>query len=294
MCKILITGVGGNVGQYLGNDLAGAGYEVIGLYRNSMPENIDYKLIKADISEPLERVARGGIEDIDVVIHCAASILGDTKTLIRDNIEATKNIVCWAERTGVRKFVYMSSVAVYGPVDGELSETSGTRNLNSYGMTKHIGEAIVKESDIPEKLIIQLPKMIGPYVHMDNTTGSGFLTMTKKILMGETVICFIPEMKYNNYLHVSELGAFLKKLLGQDEWAEHETVLLGAYERLTMMEILRIMRDEIHSTSEIIAQSNGTTPAVSLIDISRARALGFAPCNASDMLRRFIREICSY
>lgn len=33
MCKILLTGVGGNIGQYLGNDLACAGHEVIGLYR---------------------------------------------------------------------------------------------------------------------------------------------------------------------------------------------------------------------------------------------------------------------
>lgn len=185
----------------------------------------------------------------------------------------------------------MSSVAVYGPVEGELSETSDTRNLNPYGMTKHIGEAIVKESDIPEKLIVQLPKMIGPYVHMEDTIGSGFLTMTKKILMGETVICFIPEMKYNNYLHVSELGAFLKCLLKKDEWTENETVLLGARERLTMMEILQIMRDEINSKSEIVPQSNGTTPEVSLINISRAKALGFAPCDAKDMLKRFIKEI---
>lgn len=70
--------------------------------------------------------------------------------------------------------------------------------------------------------------MIGPYAHMDNISGSEFQTMTKKILMGETVIFFIPEMKYNNYLHISELGELLKCLLKKDEWDENETVLLGA------------------------------------------------------------------
>lgn len=93
--------------------------------------------------------------------------------------------------------------------------------------------------------------------------------------MGETVICFIPETKYNNYLYVSELGAFLKYMLGKDEWVKNETVLFGAQERLTMMEILQLMRDEIHSKSEIIAHRNGTTPEVFLINISRAKALGF-------------------
>lgn len=48
--KILVTGVGGNVGQYIGNDLAHAGHEVLGIYRNSMPQNADYEIIKGDIS----------------------------------------------------------------------------------------------------------------------------------------------------------------------------------------------------------------------------------------------------
>lgn len=51
MMRILVTGVGGNVGQSIGNDLAHAGHEVIGIYRNSMPLHADYELIKADISE---------------------------------------------------------------------------------------------------------------------------------------------------------------------------------------------------------------------------------------------------
>lgn len=49
MKKILVTGVGGNVGQYIGKDLANEGYEVVGIYRNRKPVNANYKLIKADI-----------------------------------------------------------------------------------------------------------------------------------------------------------------------------------------------------------------------------------------------------
>ncbi len=81
-----------------------------------------------------------------------------------------------------KRFVYMSMVAVYGRVEGELCEESDSNNQSIYGLTKRLGESIVGEADIPEKLIIQLPKMIGPYVHMDSTKGFGFLTMTKKIL----------------------------------------------------------------------------------------------------------------
>lgn len=56
MIKILVTGVGGNVGQYIGNDLANEGYEVVGIYRNSKPGNANYKLVNVDVLN-----IRGGV-----------------------------------------------------------------------------------------------------------------------------------------------------------------------------------------------------------------------------------------
>ncbi|MCM1261992.1 MAG: NAD-dependent epimerase/dehydratase family protein [Butyrivibrio sp.] len=56
MKRILITGVGGNVGQYIANNLAHAGYEVIGVCRNHIPQHADYELLYADLSDTI----RGG------------------------------------------------------------------------------------------------------------------------------------------------------------------------------------------------------------------------------------------
>lgn len=211
--------------------------------------------------------------------------------MIHDNIEATKRLIRYTEQAKIKRIVYMSTVAVYGYTKEELTENSNIVNPSVYGVTKHLCESLINESEIPEKLIIQLPKMIGPYVHMDNTKGSGFLTMTKKILEGEDVVCYIPKLQYNNYLHVSELEKFLEHMLLSEKWEKNEKILVGARERLTMLEILHIMRDEIGSKSEIIPECNGILPECFLIDISRAEALGFAPCSAEDMLKRFIREI---
>lgn len=225
------------------------------------------------------------------MIHIAAGLTGNAKTLIHDNIEATKKLIRYAEKAKIKRMIYLSTVAVYGYTGKELSEDSNPINPSVYGMTKHICESLVKESEIPEKLIIQLPKMIGPFVHMEDTSGSGFLTMTKKILQGETVVCYIPELQYNNYLHVSELEKFLEHMLLCEEWKRNEKILVGARERLTMMEILGIMRDESGSKSEIIPRCNGILPECFLINISKAETLGFTPCSAEDMLRRFIQEV---
>ena len=93
MERILITGVGGNVGQYVGKELASAGFEVIGVVRNKVPENVNYQLIKADISKEILE-----INNIDIIIHIAAGLSGTTEKLINDNIKGTENIIHFAEQ----------------------------------------------------------------------------------------------------------------------------------------------------------------------------------------------------
>ncbi len=286
MKKILITGIGGNVGQYIANEMFHAGYDVVGIYRNIMPKSADYELIRADISKKLPK-----LQGIDAVIHIAARLTGTVKELINDNIKATEKLIYFAEQVYVKRFIYISTVSVYGSVEGELCENSVVVNPEPYGMTKYLSECLIRESIIPEKLIIQLPRMLGPFVDLENTKGSGFLTMAKKILMGEDVICFIPEVKYNNYLHVSELEKFIEQIFTIDKWTQNKTILLGVQEQLTMLKILQIMKNAIGSKSKIIANSNGIVPKCSLINICKAKELGFSPCSAENMLERFIQEV---
>lgn len=285
MEKILVTGVGGNVGQYIGKELMHKGYEVIGIYHNTIPESADYELVRADLSLKLPE-----FYGIDTIIHIAAGLDGTTRRLIKDNIKATENLIDFAERMHVKRMIYMSTVSVYGDVDGELCESSDIVNPESYGMTKYLSECLIKESAIPEKLIIQLPRMLGPFVNLTNTGGSGFLTMTKKILQGQDIVCYIPQVRYNNYLHVGELGKFLGKVLvGSNPGSKK--ILLGARERLTMLEILQIMKDEIGSESGITVEEKGAAPKCSVINIGEAEKMGFSPCSAEKMLKKFICEV---
>lgn len=284
MEKILVTGVGGNVGQYIGNELMHKGHEVIGIYHNTAPQNADYEMVMADLSSKLPK-----LYGVNTIVHIAAGLEGTTRRLIRDNIKATENLIDFAEWANVKRMIYMSTVSVYGAVEGELSENSDIVNPEGYGMTKYLSECVIKESAIPEKLIIQLPRMLGPFVNLANTGGSGFLTMTKKILQGEDIVCYIPQVRYNNYLHVGELGKFLEKVLTGSNLGNRK-ILLGARERLTMLEILHIMNDEIGSRSRITVEEKGITPKCSVINIEEAEKMGFSPCGAEKMLKKFICE----
>lgn len=284
--KILVTGAGGNVGQYIADSLAHRGYEVIGIYRTSVPECADYQLVQQDLSEQqLE------LNDIDTIIHAAASLSGDTKKLIRDNIKSTENLVRYAEKMGIKKFIFLSTVSVFGNTEGELSEKSRIINPETYGMSKYLSECLVRESSVPEKIIIRLPRMLGPFVQLEDIAGSGFLMMAKQLLWDEEVICFIPEVQYNNYLHVNELAVFLERILVCSKSMGNKTILIGARERMKMRDILHIMKEEIGSESIISVKENKSLPKCSEIDISEAVKLGFAPGNAESMLKKFMREM---
>lgn len=284
--QILITGVGGNVGQYLAQALYMNGYSVIGIYRNNRPKELSYELMQADLSE-----IELNYEGVDTVIHVAAGLYGSTEKLIRDNINTTINLVKFAERKKIRKFIYMSTVSVYGKVDGILNVDSDIVNPSVYGATKYIAENIVKESNIPFKIVIGLPRMLGPFVDLNNIKNSGFLTMAKKILLNEDVTCFIPDVLYNNYMHVFDLMNFIQTLIENELDEKYVKVLLGAKDSLSMLEILNIMKDAIHSKSNIYSENIGNIPECALVNIDSSVKIGYVPSDSIEMLSRFMVEV---
>lgn len=285
MRHIIVTGVGGNVGQYVAESMSQSGYSVIGIYRNKKPQKCTYALVQADLAE--EKL---DLNNVGTVIHVAAGLDGSTQKLVKDNISATLNLIKFAERIKADKFIYMSTVSTYGTVKDELSLDSDIVNPSIYGSTKYIAENLVRGCDIPQRIVISLPRMLGPFVDLKNTEGSGFLTMAKKILNGENVKCDILDRQYNNYMHVSDLATFLQTLMERHEDG-YSKVILAVKERLTMREILQTMKQAVQSSPEIEETSGNGSPACALISIESAKQLGFCPMSAKRTLELFMSEM---
>jgi dihydroflavonol-4-reductase len=88
------------------------------------------------------------------LFHVAADYrLGarDSKELYRVNVEGTRNVLNAAQRSGVRRIVYTSSVATIGiPADGtpgdEQSATSLANMIGHYKRSKYLAEEVVREA----------------------------------------------------------------------------------------------------------------------------------------------------
>lgn len=164
MKTALVTGATGLLGQALTRDLLANQWRVRGLVRVStagVPGGVE--AVSGDVTAPGSLAA--AVEDCDAVFHCAAAV-GDavgSREMWRVNVDGTHHMLEAAVAAGVPRFVYASSVAVYGRRSGVYPEDTPLGDPgNPYGRTKAAAEKLLL-GDAPRTAIIVRPTNIyGP------------------------------------------------------------------------------------------------------------------------------------
>jgi nucleoside-diphosphate-sugar epimerase len=120
MKKIFVTGASGYIGSQLAKKLAGTGHSVHALIRNqsdaSLINHPNIKVFYGDITKP--ETIREAIKGCEQVYHTAAYAklwAKDPSVFYEINVKGTTNVFQEALNAGVRKLVYTSSAAVFGP-----------------------------------------------------------------------------------------------------------------------------------------------------------------------------------
>jgi nucleoside-diphosphate-sugar epimerase/predicted dehydrogenase len=115
--KALVTGANGFLGQHLVDALLKKNYVVRVVLRKinkRFEQNQHIEVLYGDIREP--EVAERAVEGVNIVYHCAALTTnkGPWHKFHDNNVEATRNLLDSAEKFGVEKFLFVSTVVVYG------------------------------------------------------------------------------------------------------------------------------------------------------------------------------------
>lgn len=301
--KVLVTGVGGQLGHDVVNELIKHGHDVIasdlapqysGIKDGSAAESARYISLDITDKDAVEKT----ITEVspDAIIHCAAWTAvddaedeGKRDIVFAINSDGTRNIAIAAKQVGA-KMMYISTDYVFnGQGEAPWDEESTDFNpLNVYGESKLLGENAVRET-IDKYFIVRIAWVFGKngknFVKTMLNVGKKYDTVrvvcdqigtpTYALDLARLLVDMIETEKFGTY-HATGEGGFIS-------WFDftNEIFRLAGYDT----KVLPV-------TTEEYGVSKAKRPFNSRLSKKKLRANGFNPLpDWKDALDRYLKEI---
>ena len=100
------------------------------------------KTIKGDIRD--KNIVNNAIKQVDIIVHCAAALpLYKKEDIYSTDVDGTKNLLEESYKNNIKKFIFISSTAVYGiPDHHPLYEDDKLDGVGDYGIAKILAEQV--------------------------------------------------------------------------------------------------------------------------------------------------------
>lgn len=163
--EVVVTGATSNLGADVALMLAARGHQVRGIALPGLPQDhLDVAKIPVAMCDVLDQepLARA-LDGAEAVVHCAGLVAFGPRArerLFRVNVDGARSCVRAARRAGARRFVHVSSVGVYGLVQGRArvdEQTPTARSGVAYNDSKREGEQAVRDEAGPLALTVLRP-----------------------------------------------------------------------------------------------------------------------------------------
>jgi NADH dehydrogenase len=149
---IFLTGASGYVGMRVGERLSGQSRRLRSLVlpddRTDPSQRFSTQVVRGDVRD-LDSFASYG-DGVNAIVHAAAVMPPAPAERMREvNVRGTANMIAFARRWRIRRFVYLSAVSAVYP------------EKNAYGASKADAERLVSESGL-DHTILRLTMVYGP------------------------------------------------------------------------------------------------------------------------------------
>lgn len=303
--KVFVTGICGQLGHDVMNELAKRGYEGVG--SDIYPEYSGVDDGSAVTSAPyvtLDITDRESVMDTiteiepDVVVHCAAWTAVDAaedpdkRPLVhRINVVGTQNMAEAAKAVGA-KIVYLSTDYVFDG-QGTTPWKPDNRNyapLNYYGQTKLEGELAVSNTT-DKYFIVRIAWVFG-------LNGNNFIKTMIDVGRTHDIVRVVND-QIGSPTYCYDLARLLVDMIETDKFGYYHATNEGEYISWYdfACEIYKQADMDtrvIPVTTEEYGLSIATRPFNSRLDRSKLREAGFTPLPLwQDALARYLREISS-
>lgn len=199
--NILITGVAGLMGSHLAKRFIKDGYHVVGIdnliggYKENIPHGVEF--YEADLND-FDNI-KLLFEDIDIVIHAACTAheglsVFSPSIITKNTMHITATTLSASVRAGVKKFIYMSSMARYGYQEKvPFTEDMEPKPQDPYGIAKYASELLVKnicETNSMDYVIFVPHNIIGPGQKYDDPFRNVASIMINRMIQGKQPIIY--------------------------------------------------------------------------------------------------------
>ena len=214
--KVLITGGAGFIGSHIAKRLQETGYEVIVIDNlitgntNNIPKGV--KFIEGDISKQ-KVISSLPHKDIFAVLHLAAQSSGEISQEKPDfdlkvNTLGTLLLLKWCREHDVPRFIYASSMAVYGDtLHNPVSENITCNPLSFYGISKLSSEHYIQHftREGLATTCFRMFSVYGPGQNMTNMKQGMASIFLAFLLKGEEIWVKGSKDRFRDFIYIDDV-----------------------------------------------------------------------------------------
>ena len=291
--KIFITGASGFIGNKLAWRLAEEGHEINALVRNkAAAQELQHPRIKVfagDITSP--QTVEPAIENCEQVYHIAgfAKLWAKNPAVFYDvNVWGTETILKLSLKYGVKKLVYTSSAAVFGPsLKNPIIENDPrvTAYKNNYDLSKYMAEALVR--DYSQKglfsVIVNPSRVYGPGLETHSNT---ITRMVRRALAGKFVLMPGIRNVIGNYAFIDDVVS--GHIQAMRSGLSGERYILGG-ENVSYQDVINIVKQEIRN-AKIIPLPIAAVKGWGYVELLKNRITGNDPLFTPEAVGRYLQN----
>lgn len=298
----LVTGAAGFIGSAIAARLLSEGHQVwtidnlsTGRVEN-LPKGIHF--IRGGCQEP-ESIAQLEAARFDAILHIAGQSSGeisfdDPVYDLRTNTESTLRLIDYALASGCRRFIYASSMSVYGEVaDEPIAESHAATPLSFYGVGKLASEHYMRiyqtKGLVPTAL--RFFNVYGPHQNLENLRQGMVSIYLAQMLFKDEVVVMGDGDRFRDFIYIDDVVQFAVGAI-DDERSYGQIFNVGTGVRTTVSTLLSKLQEIGDLRTPVVFR--GGTPGDQrgiYADVRHAQeTLGFrSRTSLDDGLREMIR-----
>jgi UDP-glucose 4-epimerase len=268
MKRYLVTGAAGFIGGAIARKLLKQGEEVwtIDNLSTGLIENIPrgVRFIQGGCQDP-ETIDRLGNTRFDAILHIAGQSSGEISFDnpvydLRTNTESTLRLIEFGLTNGCSRFIYASSMSVYGEVpDKPISESYETKPLSFYGVGKLASEHYMRiyQGCGLKPTALRYFNVYGPFQNMKNLRQGMVSIFLAQMLRDDYITVKGSKDRFRDFIYIDDIVDNTVKVI--NEYSTFGKVFnFGTGIKTTVCQLLDKMSKESGLQKEIVF--SGITP----------------------------------